>query len=256
MTQLAAFTKTLNVTSPVTRLKPETITGRYEQNCKQRILPDLFDDLNKSDKAILVQRKVTRTFPKSTILSSDQSNTNALWMVDKGRVKITKTHKNGKEFTLAIHASGDYFGEIGLVHEKLSSEFVVTMERTRLSFLRRRDVQPILMRNPKLVFKLMKVLAMQLDLAYQRIESLALLDVCQRVTLLLTNLAEQRDNALIIAQMPSHADIASLIGASREMVSRVIKLLVAGGYITIENRKTTILKKIDRIHKATKLQTS
>jgi CRP/FNR family cyclic AMP-dependent transcriptional regulator len=76
------------------------------------------------------------------------------------------------------------------------------------------------------------------------VKSLALLDVYGRVARTLLDLAENVDGQMIIVQKLTHQDIADMVGASREMVSRILKDLVSGGYITIKNKRFTINEKL------------
>jgi CRP/FNR family cyclic AMP-dependent transcriptional regulator len=154
-------------------------------------------NLSEADKAILAHRMTTRNFVKNTMIFNDQTNLTALCIVEKGRVKVVKSRDNGKEVILAMYSSGDYFGTVTFADDDPLSEFVVTMERSRLSLLKKRDIEPILLRNPNLSLTLMKDLARRLRQAYRRIESLALMDVYERVTQLRNELAERRDSVLI-----------------------------------------------------------
>ena len=67
--------------------------------------------------------------------------------------------------------------------------------------------------------------------------SLALLDVYGRVARLLLDLAEEKDGRLTIVEPLTHQDIAHRVGCSREMISRLFKDLIAGGYLTVEGRR-------------------
>ncbi len=244
MTQLSAFSHTRKPSSMVPTLRSVVFLNNADQNQRQRYLSGLFQDLSQTDKAILSQRMHTRSFGKNTIIDNDRTNPTALWIVEKGRVKVTKSRENGKEVILGMYSSGDFFGIEAFANDNLPSEFVITIERSRLSFLKKRDIVPILLRNPDLSLKLVQELARRLRQAYRKIECLALMDVSERVIQLFNDLAETRDNVRVIPQTLTHAEIANFVGASREMVSRVIKLLIDGGYIVIENRTITIKRKL------------
>jgi len=60
----------------------------------------------------------------------------------------------------------------------------------------------------------------------------------------LLDMAEEKDNKLVIPQRLTQRDIASMVGASREMVSRILRDLSTGGYITIHNKIITINERL------------
>jgi CRP/FNR family cyclic AMP-dependent transcriptional regulator len=76
----------------------------------------------------------------------------------------------------------------------------------------------------------------------ENVKSLALLDVYGRVARLLLDLAVKEDGQLVIDEKLTHQDIASRVGASREMISRILKDLAAGGYISVDKKRITINK--------------
>ena len=70
------------------------------------------------------------------------------------------------------------------------------------------------------------------------------MDVYGRVARTLLDLAEEEDGKMVIRQRLTQRDIANMVGASREMVSRILKDLSIGGYITIKNKTITINEKL------------
>ena len=113
------------------------------------------------------------------------------------------------------------------------------MEASELSILWRRDFDSLLLARPALALNIMRGLSGRLRSAVRQIESLALMDVYGRIARLFLELASERDGSLVIDQGLTHQDIASMIGSSREMVSRIIKDLTRGGYIKAERRVIT-----------------
>jgi CRP/FNR family cyclic AMP-dependent transcriptional regulator len=70
------------------------------------------------------------------------------------------------------------------------------------------------------------------------------MDVYGRVARTLLEMSEEQNGVQVINQKLTQRDIASMVGASREMVSRILKDLSAGGYITIESKSITINEKL------------
>jgi CRP/FNR family cyclic AMP-dependent transcriptional regulator len=94
--------------------------------------------------------------------------------------------------------------------------------------------------NPAMALKLLKTQTLRVRRLTNNVKNLALLDVYGRVARALLNLATQQDDIMVIEHRVTHQDIAKMVGASREMVSRIMKDLTTGGYITCEGHHITI----------------
>jgi CRP/FNR family cyclic AMP-dependent transcriptional regulator len=133
------------------------------------------------------------------------------------------------------------FGEMGALDEQARSASVVTVTPSTLVAIGRRDFKRCLQANFDVTEYVMRMLLQRLRIADRRIESLALLDVTGRVVRLLREIADSVDGRQVVTRKPSRQDIAKMIGASREMVSRVLKDLEARGLID-ENAERIVLR--------------
>jgi CRP/FNR family cyclic AMP-dependent transcriptional regulator len=146
---------------------------------------------------------------------------------------------DGKEVILSLIGPGEFFGEMGLIDDSPRSASVVTIEPCELLSITKRDFKKCLAENFDMAMAVMRGLVRRLREADRKIGSLALLDVYGRVARLLLDMAEDVNGQKIVAKRLPKQDIAKMIGASREMVSRVMKDLQMGGYI--EMRGSTIV---------------
>jgi CRP/FNR family cyclic AMP-dependent transcriptional regulator len=137
----------------------------------------------------------------------------------------------GKEVILSILGPGEFFGEMGLIDDAPRSASVVAIEPCELLCIAKRDFKKCLAENFEMTMALMRGLVHRLRDADRKIGSLALLDVYGRVARLLLDMSEIVDGQKIVTKRLPKQDIAKMIGASREMVSRVMKDLQTGGYI-------------------------
>ena len=204
----------------------------------------LFSDLSDADLNILSDGMTRRTFRKDVFVINEEDISNALYIIISGRVNITKTHEDGKEVVIAILKEGDYFGEMAVIDEEPRSASVVTREISELFVLRTQDFHSILTKNPLLALKIMRGLTRRLRQADRKIESLALMDVYGRIARVFLDLAKPKGDALVIEEKLTHQDIANMVGSSREMVSRIVRDLVHGGYIEIDKKIITIKGKL------------
>ena len=154
-------------------------------------------------------------------------------------LKVMMSDAEGKEVILAILGSGEYFGEMGLIDDAPRSASVVSIESCELLCVAKREFKRCLAENFEMSMAVMRGLVKRLREADRKINSLALLDVYGRVARLLIDMSEEVDGHKVVTKRLPKQDIAKMIGASREMVSRVMKDLQLGGFI--EMRGSAIL---------------
>ena len=186
--------------------------------------------------ATLVSR---RSATRGSIIMAAGDPTDSLYIILSGRFKVMMSDADGKEVILSILAAGEFFGEMGLIDDAPRSASVVAIEPCELLVITRRDFKKSMTENAEMAMAVMKGLVRRLREADRKIGSLALLDVYGRVARLLLDMAETVDGQKMVTKRLPKQDIAKMIGASREMVSRVMKDLQTGGYI--EMRGSSIL---------------
>jgi CRP/FNR family transcriptional regulator, cyclic AMP receptor protein len=186
--------------------------------------------------ATLVTR---RSATRGSIIMAAGDPTDSLYIILSGRLKVMMSDAEGKEVILSLLSSGEFFGEMGLIDDSPRSASVVAIEACELLVITRRDFKKCMTENGEMAMAVMRGLVRRLREADRKIGSLALLDVYGRVARLLLDMAETVDGQKMVTKRLPKQDIAKMIGASREMVSRVMKDLQMGGYI--EMRGSSIL---------------
>ncbi|HUJ85397.1 MAG TPA: cyclic nucleotide-binding domain-containing protein [Burkholderiales bacterium] len=184
---------------------------------------------------VVTRKSVTRG--ATVMVAGDQ--TDSLYIILSGRLKVMMSDAEGKEVILSILGPGEFFGEMGLIDDSPRSASVVGIEPCELLAITKRDFNKCLADNFEMAMAVMRGLVRRLREADRKIGSLALLDVYGRVARLLLDMADTVDGQKMVTKRLPKQDIAKMIGASREMVSRVMKDLQLGGYI--EMRGSTIV---------------
>lgn len=195
-------------------------------------------------KALSAHARV-QSFPRNAVVVEEGDETASVFIIRSGRVKVYLRNPDGREVVLNIHGPGEYFGEMAL-EEAPRSASVVTLEPTRLVVVTRQDFKAFLSAHPAFALKLITRLMQRVRVLTGNVRNLALLDVYGRVARLLLELAVEKDGALVIAERLTQKDIAERVGASREMVSRIFKELVAGGYVALAGKQITLLRELPR----------
>ena len=178
---------------------------------------------------VVTRRSAARS---STVMAAGDL-TDSLYIVLSGRLKVMMSDADGKEVILSILGPGEFFGEMGLIDDSPRSASVVAIESCELLCIAKRDFKKCLAENFEMAMAVMRGLVRRLREADRKIGSLALLDVYGRVARLLLDMSENVEGEKIVTKRLPKQDIAKMIGASREMVSRVMKDLQMGGYIEV-----------------------
>ena len=176
---------------------------------------------------------VTRTFPKSTVIISEGDPAESLYIIVSGRVKVFVADPGGREIVLLTQGPGEYFGEM-MLDEGPRSASIMTLDKSVFLVIRKADLREFLVHNPGFAVRLIEKLIHRVRSLTASVKSLALMDVYGRVARLLLELAEERDGVWVIGERLTQQDIASRVGASREMVSRIFKDLTDGGYVAVQ----------------------
>jgi CRP/FNR family cyclic AMP-dependent transcriptional regulator len=201
--------------------------------------------LSESELKAIVQRAVPRAYPKNAVLVSEGDRGDALYVVISGRVKIYVSDDKGKEIVLNHAGPGEYFGEV-MLDEGPRSASVMTVEPTRLLVVQKEEFRNFLAASPDFAAHLIRKLIRRVRALTGTVKSLALMDVYGRVARLLIELAVERDGQFVIEKRPTQQEMASRVGSSREMVSRILTDLAEGGYIKVDRDRITIARTLPR----------
>ena len=200
----------------------------------------LFSGLNEVQLGALVRTVERRSFGRSVTIICAGDKTDSLYIVISGRLKVLMGDAQGREVILSILGPGEYFGEMGLLDDSPRSATVMTLESCELLCVSKAEFSRSMAENFDLALIVMRGLVKRLREADQKIGSLALMDVYGRVARLLLEMAEDVNGEKVVVRKLSKQDIAKMIGASREMVSRVMKDLHLGGYIEMRGRSIVL----------------
>jgi len=192
----------------------------------------------------LAARGQQRRYRKGSILIHEGDVGDTLFIVLDGRVKIYCTDSNGREITFGVFGAGECFGEMALDGGPRSAS-VVTLEPTVCAVVGRAALMQYIGERPAFALDLLSKVIGRLRMATRDARNLAFIDVYGRITALIHELATpQADGRRRITERVTHQAIASRVGCSREMVSRILKDLVKGGYLAIEEHRIVLLSRL------------
>ena len=202
---------------------------------------EIFAGLSDRELEIIANSCVSRSYPKNTVIINEDDYADSLYVIESGRVKVYCSDKNGKEFIMNTLGPGDYFGELALLDDATRSASVRTVEKSEFRVVMKDEFNQVLDDHPNIARQLIRNLAGRVRKLTADVKSLALQDVYGRVANVLMDLSEERgDGTLFIPEKLTQQDIADRVGASREMVARILKDLTIGEYIRFEGRHIII----------------
>jgi CRP/FNR family transcriptional regulator, cyclic AMP receptor protein len=192
----------------------------------------------------LANRGTIRSYPKNSVIINEGEAGDALFVLLQGRVKVYSNDSAGREITFNFVDHGDYFAEMCIDGGPRSAS-VMTMEPAVCSVVSPSAVRQHMSDEPEFAFDLISQVIRRARSATESARNMALLDVYGRVVVALQGPPGQAktERPLTLTRI-THQSIASRVGASREMVSRLLKDLEKGGYIELGVKRITLLKKL------------
>jgi CRP/FNR family cyclic AMP-dependent transcriptional regulator len=185
-----------------------------------------------------------RSYPANAVLMNEGDESDALFIVLSGRVKVYSSNAEGKEIVIATHGAGEYVGELAL-DGGVRSASVMTLEPTTCSVVGGANLRAFVAAHPDFASHLILKLIRSLREATESVKSLALEDVYERVVRLLGDISDVGEGGQRrVRERLTQQDIADRVGASREMVSRIFKDLMAGGYLDLSSGRIVLLRKL------------
>ncbi|MGB0127772.1 MAG: Crp/Fnr family transcriptional regulator [Rhodocyclaceae bacterium] len=177
---------------------------------------------------------VRRFGPNTRVVRTGEA-ASFVYLVASGSLNVLAGNEDGREAILAVLKQGELFGEMGVLDEQARCATIVAATQCVLIAISRTDFKSFMKDNFDVTEYVIRTLIARLRTANRRIESLALLDVPGRVLGVLRDLADSDGAEQLSLRKYSIQEIAKMVGASREMVSRVMKDLTARGEIVIDD---------------------
>mgnify|MGYP006270030961 CR=1 FL=1 len=213
----------------------------YDTRLFLRRVP-LFFSLSEAQIDMLAVGSARRTFPKGRTIVAEGEPSQSLYILLSGRAKVQRSDSEGKEVIIAVLGAGEFFGEMSLIDDEPRSASVITLESCDFLAIPKENFLAALRQSTDICLAVMRGLVKRLRSADRKIETLALLDVYGRVARVLLDSSELVGNERIVRSRLPRQQIAKMVGASREMVSRVMKGLESEGYIVPLEEGRTLLR--------------
>ncbi len=222
-------------------------TSTFDGDSNPLELVPLFQGMSPSLLGELSRKLRVVTFRAGTAVFHADDAGSMMYIIIQGAVKIFVPATDGREVVLAVHRTGDLFGEMSLLDDERRSASATTLEDTEMVSLSRQDFQDVLMRHPDASRAILDVLVKRLRQTNQSIQDAYLLDVPGRLARRLLILAREHgipgeEDGIEIGLRISQQDLASMIGASRVAVNKQLQTWRQKGVVDVRRQRVTILK--------------
>jgi CRP/FNR family cyclic AMP-dependent transcriptional regulator len=188
---------------------------------------------------VIAEHGMVRRYPAKALIVQEGDRPDCLFFIRKGRVKAFVSDGDGREVILSTMGPGEYFGEIAL-DEGPRSASVMSLEPCVVSVVTLSELDRVIRTDPEFAGNFIRHLLGRIRALTRNVGSLALMDAYGRVARLLLDDSVRKGGEQFVPGRPTQADIASRVGCTREMVSRILKALVKGGSITLESDRIVI----------------
>jgi len=212
----------------------------------------IFNSLSEDEICALAAVVRKRTFPQGEVIFHREDPGQVLYVIKEGKVKIRLISPDGQEIALVVFGKGECFGELALLDGYPRSADAIALEKVECLALQRSDFHNAIMKHPKIAIEVMEVLCERLRKTDQQVEDLIFLDVYGRVAKKLIELADSHGvkvaQGIQIDMRLTQQELASMVGASRESINKVLGYFTDKGFLNIDKHRITILR-IDELQK-------
>jgi CRP/FNR family transcriptional regulator, cyclic AMP receptor protein len=204
----------------------------------------IFTSLSEEEISTLAAVVRKRTFRQGEVIFHRDDPGQVLYVIKEGKVKICLISPDGQEISLVVFGKGEYFGELALLDGRPRSADAIALEKVECLALQRSDFHNAIMKHPKIAIQVMEILCERLRRTDQQVEDLIFLDIYGRVAKKLLDLSDSHGvkvaNGTQIDMRLTQQELASMVGASRESVNKVLGYFTDKKYISIDKHRITI----------------
>lgn len=205
----------------------------------------IFSELEEETLTKVADSGVLKSYPKDRVILSEEDAGSALFVIAKGKVKVSRMSSDSKEVILSILNESDFFGEMALLDGMNRSATVTAMEESRIFIIQRVEFLQLLQDFPDVSIALLQELTRRLRASSMKIKALSLKDAEGKVATVLLQLADDvgkiKQGVVEIEKLPFQHELANMAGTSRETISRTLHSFAKKGLVELEGSKLRII---------------
>jgi CRP-like cAMP-binding protein len=196
-----------------------------------------------------------RTFSRDQIIFGEEEAGQYMYVIKRGLVKVWKMTEDGREQILAVHGAGQSFGELSLIDGKSTPASVTAINSTTIYSMSKTDFVNWIVANHAIFMKIVESLCDQIRTSWSRLHALTMLSTERKILYVLSELSSKhgirtREGTLINLRL-KHKDLANMVVASRETVTRFLTQFQKEGLIAVKDGQITIKQSLSIPHAGT-----
>lgn len=205
-------------------------------------LVPIFNHLEKEEMAEIMAVTKSVSYRKGEIIYRAGEQSDSLYIVSSGKVRIYRLSESGKEQLLRFLHPGDFTGELALFNETTHEAYANAMADTSICKIKRLHLQNLLLKYPSISLRILAEFSNRLEKSEKQTTRFANEKVETRIALFLTECIDTETGSHEIVLPMSKKDLASYLGTTPETISRKLNELEEAGYIKQKtNKKIEIL---------------
>jgi len=205
----------------------------------------IFSDLEENSLNQILELGSLKMYAKDEIILNEDEAGTALFVIVNGKVKISRSSKDGKEVILTIMNESDFFGEMAILDGFSRSATVTALEESKLFIVQRNDFLTLLKNHTEVSIALLQELTQRLRAAGMKIKALSLKDAEGKVATVILQLAEEigkiKQGVVEIEKLPYQHELANMAGTSRKTISRTLHTFAKKGLVELDGTHLRIL---------------
>ena len=197
----------------------------------------LFSSLTDDELHQIKDKLSLKRYKKHEVILFEEDTTEYMYIILNGKTKVIQTTEDGKEILLAMHHSGEFFGEMSLLDGKTSPATVVAMEDSSVAIISRQEFYSLIRAQKRILDNLLLILCSRLRDSWEKIQLLNLKNASHRIKILFLMLSdkygEKTAEGVTLNIKLTHQEIAEMTGMTRETVTRMIDKWQKDGEISV-----------------------
>lgn len=203
---------------------------------------------NKMSDNVSQHEQHIKQFKKNEYIYLPDEESDKVYLITNGRIKIGSHGENGKEITKVIISKGEVFGELAIVGESKRRDFAIALDDVEVCSIQSEDIKTLMRDHNKFSLFFMKIMGSRVLEMEKRLESLVFKDSRSRIIEFLVDLVNKKGQRVgyefVVRNFITHKEIANLTATSRQTVTTVLNELRTKELLTF-NRKRLLIRNLE-----------
>ncbi len=220
------------------------LSDQKEKAQTSKSLDEFFDEVKMEDALEnLAESTQVNQYKKKQRIYTEGNHPHSLYYLNSGKIRTYKINDNGKELTIGLYNTGDFFGYHSLLQNSPYNESAETLEKCKICSIGREDFEILINNNKKVALKFIKLLAHNVTEKEEQLINLAYNSLRKRVAdalLTLLKKYKEKDHTNFTIQI-SREDLAHIAGTTTESLIRTLSDFKAEKIIEAEAGSVKIM---------------